>query len=124
VRRFAHFEPGEDARLFRRIQNMPDLDAAAIESLLLDGARRHGMTVSAYRELLRAIANRTKAPFGKTLQVIENFETSYPRDHQAVVEQIEQLAFLREGAARLGVSVRKFLMILFGDDEGKLPARH
>jgi len=103
---------------------MPDLDAAAIESLLLDGARRHGMTVSAYRELLRAIANRTKAPFGKTLQVIENFETSYPRDHQAVVEQIEQLAFLREGAARLGVSVRKFLMILFGDDEGKLPARH
>lgn len=56
--------------------------------------------------------------------MIENFETSYPRDHQAVVEQIEQLAFLREGAARLGVSVRKFLMILFGDDEGKLPARH
>jgi len=103
---------------------MPDLDPADIESLLLGGARRRGMTVTAYRDLIQAIANRTKAPFGKTLLVIDDLETSYPRDHQAVVEQIEQLAFLREGAARLGVSVRKFLMILFGDDEGKLPARH
>jgi len=56
--------------------------------------------------------------------VFENFETSYPRDHQAVVEQIEQLPFLREGAARLGVSVRSFLTILFGEDDGELPARH
>ena len=102
---------------------MPDLDPAAIESLLLDGARRRGMTVTAYRDLIKAIANRTKAPFGKTLLVIDNFETSYPRD-QAVVEQIEQLAFLHEGAARLGVSVRRFLTILFGDEDGELPARH
>jgi len=56
--------------------------------------------------------------------VIENFETSYPRDHQAVVEQIEQLAFLREGAARLGVSVPRFLTILFDEDDGQSPARH
>ena len=82
------------------------------------------MTVTAYRDLIQAIANRTKAPFGKTLQVIENFETSYPRDHQAVVEQIEQLAFLREGAARLGVSVPRFLTILFDEDDGQSPARH
>ena len=58
------------------------------------------------------------------LLVIENFETSYPRDHQAVVEQIEQLAFLREGAARLGVSVPRFLTILFDEDDGQSPARH
>ena len=103
---------------------MPDLDLATIESLLLDGARRRGMTVTAYRDLIQAIANRTKAPFGKTLLVIDKFETSYPRDHQAVVKQIEQLAFLRDGAARLGVSVRRFLTILFGDDDGELPARH
>ena len=65
VRRFAHFEPGEDARLFRRIQNMPDLDAAAIESLLLDGARRRGMTVTAYRDLIQATVNRTKPLSGR-----------------------------------------------------------
>jgi len=101
---------------------MPDLDPADIEILLLEGARRHRMTVTAYRDLIQAITNRTKAPFGKTLQVIENFQTSYPRDHQAAVEQLEQLAFLREGAARLGVSVRGFLTILFGDEDGELPA--
>src|SRR4051794_9739387 len=101
---------------------MPDLDPAAIESLLLAGARRRRMTVEAYRDLIQAITNRTKAPFGKTLQVLENFETSYPRDHQAVVKHIEQLAYLREGAARLGVSVRRFLAILFGDEDEELPA--
>src|SRR4051794_31025511 len=103
---------------------MPDLGPADIENLLLDGARRRGMTVTAYRDLIQAMANRTKAPFGKTLLVIDKFEASYPRDHQAVVRQIEQLAFLREGAARLGVSVRRFLTILFDDEDGDLPARH
>jgi len=60
---------------------MPDLDPAVIESLLQEGARRHGMTLEAYRNLIQAAADRAGISFEKALQVISVLDKMPPELH-------------------------------------------
>jgi hypothetical protein len=100
---------------------MSDLDpAATIESLLHDGARRRGMTLDAYRDLVQATADGARVGFATALLVITNFETMSPGERNTLVEQ---LAIIEKEATRCGVSVGRFLTIML-DDDGDSPARH
>ena len=56
---------------------MGDLDPAAIERLLNDGARRRGESVDACRDLIQTTAGRAGVG-SKALQVVNSFETMPP----------------------------------------------
>ena len=99
---------------------MFDLDPAAIESLLHDGARQRGVTIYAYRNLVQATAIDAGVTFERALQVVADFH-KMPSGERKVL--VEQLAILEERAARYGVSVAKFVTILLGDDDGDSPSR-
>src|SRR4051812_1915621 len=103
---FAAFERSEDA--------MPDLDPSAVESLLHAGARRRGVKVDAYRDLIQATADRARVGFSRTLEIIADFEKMPPNERLALVEQ---LALLKEQAAREGMSVGRFVTIMVSDDD-------
>ena len=100
-----------------------DLDPAAIETLLHDGARRRGVTVEAYRDLIQATADRARVYLSGALQVIADFEKMASRERRVLVEH---LALLKEEAAREGMPVARFVTIMLGDDDrdGEAPARH
>ena len=102
--------------------SMPDLDTAAIERLLYEGARRRGVTVDAYRNLVQATAdNAAGVTFEKALQVITAFEKMPPGERNAL---FEQLAIIEHEATRHGMSVSRFVRIMLGGDDGKPPIRH
>ena len=98
-----------------------DLDSAAIETLLYDGARRRGVTVEAYRDLIQATADRARVGFSEALQVIADFEKM--ASHERII-LVEHLALLKEEAARDGMSVARFVTIMLDEDDGAPPARH
>ena len=101
---------------------MSDLDAAAIEKLLHEGARRRGVTVDAYRNLVQATAdNATGVTFERALQVVIAFERMPPGERNAM---FEQLAIIEQEAARYGVPVSRFVKIMLCGDDGKSPAPH
>jgi len=60
---------------------MSDLDPAAIERLLHEGARRRGMTVDAYRDLVQATAEGAEVSFATALQVITVLDKMPPGLH-------------------------------------------
>jgi hypothetical protein len=99
---------------------MSDLDPAAIESLLQEAARRRGVTVDAYRDLVQAIADVAGVSFATALQVITAFEKMSSGERNAL---FEQLAIIEREAARYGVSVSRFVRIMLGGDDGESP-RH
>jgi len=96
---------------------MSDLEAADIERLLHEGARRRGMTVEAYRNLVQATTDDAAGvSFEKALQVVAAFERMRPGERKVL---LEQLAILEEEAAGHGVSVGRFVRrIMLADDEG------
>jgi len=98
---------------------MPDLDRAAIESLLHEGARRRGVTLDAYRDLIQATADRAWVGLARALQVITDFEKMPPRERLVLVEH---LAILREKAASEEMSVGRYVTLMLGDHEGESPA--
>jgi len=100
---------------------MADLDPAAIERLLHEGARRRGVTVDAYRDFIQTTANRSGATFEQALQLAAYYETLPPAERKAMVEQLDTIA---EDAARYSVSVDRFAKIMLDDDSGEPPARH
>src|SRR4051812_48427741 len=63
---------------------MGDLDPAAIERLLHDGARRRGETVDAYRDFIQTTAGRAGVSFEKALQLANYFETLPPGERKAM----------------------------------------
>jgi len=100
---------------------MPDLDPAAIESLLQEAALRRGISVDTYRGLIQAITDRAGAPFATALQVIAVFEKLPPAERNTL---FEQLPLIEQQAARFGVSVSRFIGIMLDEDDGELAARH
>jgi len=101
---------------------MSDLDPAAVESLLQEAARRRGVTVDAYRDLVQAIADVAGVDFATALKVIAVFEKMPAGERNAL---FEQLAVIEQQAARFGVSVGRYVRIMLGgEDNGKSPDRH
>ena len=99
---------------------MADLDHAAIESLLNEGALRRGVPVDAYRNLVQATAdNAAGVTFEEALQVVVAFDRMPPREHKPW----SRLPFLKEAAARYGASVSRSVKIMLCGDDGKSPAR-
>ena len=101
---------------------MPDLEPAAIKNLLNDGARRSRMTVDAYRGLIQSTANSAGVSFATALQVITAIEKMSPGERKAL---FEHLAIIERQAARYGMSVARFVRVIFGgDNHGKSSTRH
>ena len=100
---------------------MSDLDPAAIESLLQEGARRRGVTVDAYRGLVQARADIARVSFATALLVITVFQKMPPGERKAF---FEQLAIIEPEAARSGVSVRRLVSIMLSGGNGKSPTQH
>ena len=103
---------------------MAELDAAAIERLLHEGARQRGIAVGAYRELVEAIAGPSGIAFEKALQIITYYDVLAPDERQSMFETI---AAIDEAAARYGVSVDKFAEIMLRDERkppSGPPSRH
>jgi len=98
-----------------------DLAPDAIESMLLDGARRRGVTVDDYRDLIEATASRAGVTFEKALQVIADFENTPWLERKVLVEH---LALLKQEAARYGMSISRFVTTMLDKDDGASPARH
>jgi hypothetical protein len=97
-----------------------NLGPAAIGSLH-DGARRRGMMVDPYRDLVQATADDAGVTFERALQLIKNFDTMPPDEFKAFAES---LVMLTEEATRHGVSIGRFVTIMLSDGAGKSPARH
>src|SRR3954453_7955026 len=97
---------------------MPDLDPATIDTLLQEGARRRGIKVNAYRDLVQAKADIAGIRFPTALLGITAFEKMSPGERKA---WFEQLATFERQAARYGMSVARFVRIMLGRDDGKLP---
>ena len=100
---------------------MSDPDPATIERLLHDAARRHGVTIDAYRDLIKATAEIARVSFETTLLVIAVFEKMPPGERNAL---FEQFTIIQEEAVRYGVSVPSLIRIMLGDGDGKSPTRH
>jgi len=101
--------------------DISDLAADAVESMLLDGARRRGVTVDDYRDLIEATAGRAGATFEKALQVIADFENTPWLERKILVED---LAILKQEAARYGMSVSRFVTTMLDEDDAASSARH
>ena len=101
---------------------MPDLDPAAIENLLHEGALRRGLKPNAYRDLVQAKADIAGISFATALQVITVLEKMSPSERKA---WFGQLATFERQAARYGMSVTRFVRMMFsGREDGKSPSRH
>jgi len=100
---------------------MSDLDPATIERLLHDAARRHGVTVDAYRDLIQATAEIAEVSFEVTLLVIAVFDKMPAGERNAL---FEQFAIIEEEAVRYGVSVASLIRIVLGGGDGKSFTRH
>ena len=94
---------------------MTYLDPTLIETLLQEGALRRGVTVVAYRALIQATADGSGASFEQALQLAAYNETLPPDERKAM---IEQLAIIKQEAARYGVSVTTFAKIMLSDGDG------
>ena len=112
---------GECSGRFDVQDAMPDVDPAAIESLLQEAALRRGVTVDTYRGLIQAITDRAGAPFATRFQVIAVFEKLPPGERNTL---FEQLPIIEQQAARFGVSVGRFVAIMLDEDDGASPAQH
>jgi|KBSMisStaDraftv2_1062788.scaffolds.fasta_scaffold1452050_1 hypothetical protein len=99
---------------------MPDLDPAAIERLLQEAAQRRGVPVDAYRDLIQAIADVARVDFATALQVTAVFERLPAAERNAL---FEHLAVIQQQAARLGVSVSRYVRIMLGGGDGEPPIR-
>ena len=97
---------------------MSDLDPAAVERLLQEGAQRRGVTIAAYRDLVHATADVARVSFATALQVISAFEKMPPGERNTL---FEQLAMIEQEATRFGVSVGRYVRIMFGGDEDEEP---
>ena len=100
---------------------MSDLDPATIERLLHDAARRHGVSVGAYRGLIQATAEIAGVSFEVTLLVTAVFEKMPAGERNAL---FEQFAIIQEEAVRYGVSVASLIRIVLGGGDGKSFTRH
>jgi len=98
-----------------------DLDPATIESLLHSGAGRRGVTVDAYRDFIKAIADPAGVTFEKAVQVISDFERMPPDELKALAES---LVMLTAEAARYGVSVSGLAKIMLDYNDAELSPRH
>ena len=101
---------------------MSDLDPAVIENLLQEGARRRGVPLNAYRDLVQTKADIAGISFATALQVITAIEKMSPGERKAL---FEHLAIIERQAARYGMSVARFVRVMFGgDNHGKSSTRH
>src|SRR3954467_13490717 len=101
---------------------MPDLDPAAIETLLQEGARRRGVPVNAYRDLVQAKADIAEIDFATALHLINAVEKLSPEDRKF---WFQQLSIVERAAARYGVSVVRFVRIMLDGDKSWDPStRH
>jgi len=82
---------------------MSDLDPAAIETLLQEGARRRGIPVNAYHDVVRAKTDIAGISFATALQV-----TSAIEKMSSGKAWFEQLAILERQAERYRMSVTRF----------------
>ena len=99
---------------------MPDLDPAAIERLLREAAERRGVPVDAYRDLVQAVADVAGVDFATALRVMAVFEKLPAAERNAL---FEHLAVIQQQAARLGVSVSRYVRIMLGGGDGEPPIR-
>src|SRR3954453_21142739 len=100
---------------------MADLDPAAIESLLNEGALRRGVPVDPYRNLVQATADKSR---GGHVRGGAAGSRRFRQDASARAQALEQVAILEGGGSPLGVSVSRSVKIMLCGDHRKSPVRH